>query len=301
MKKTTVTIGIPAHNEGKNISRLLNDINKQVITNFILEKVVVACDGCTDNTADVVRAFKKKHPKVTLVNDGLRLGQKGRLNQFFEMNKSDIFVTFDADTKLANSRVLLELVSGFEDSKVGIVGGHDVPTPPKTVIQRISVAGISVWYEMRMLYRDGRNAHNLHGCVIAFSKKLTKTLRIPKGIVSTDTYMYYAAIKKGFLFTFAPKAIVYYTAPSSLKDYFQQGSRFIGSAEEVRPEFSQYFVDHADIPVSLKIKGVLLAFIKDPIYVPLSILFLVLTRPYSKLFYKSPKNDLWTAATSTKA
>ena len=299
-KIKSVTIGIPAHNEGRNIGALLTDIVNQRGTNYKIEKVLVACDGCTDNTADVVQKFHKKYKYINVINDGRRVGQKTRLNEFFKINSSDIFITFDADVSLGNNKVISELVKSFDLEKVGVVGGHDIPKPPTNFIQRIAVAGISLWYETRILFLNAKNAHNLHGCVIAFSKSFIKSVTIPMDIISSDTYLYYAAIDRGFNFAFARKAIVYYTAPKVLTDYLVQSSRFIGSTEEVSNEFSKYFKDHAIIPFSIKIRGISNALIQDPVYVPLSIAFQIIIRIYARYFYKKPKNSIWTVAKSTK-
>jgi cellulose synthase/poly-beta-1,6-N-acetylglucosamine synthase-like glycosyltransferase len=299
-KIKTVTIGIPAHNEGRNIGALLTDIGNQRGTNYKIEKVLVACDGCTDNTAEVVQKFHKKYRYITVINDGRRVGQKTRLNEFFKINSSDIFITFDADVSLGNSKVISELVKSFDKEEVGVVGGHDIPKIPTNFIQRIAVAGITLWYETRILFLNAKNAHNLHGCVIAFSKSFIKSVTIPKEIISSDTYLYYAAIDRGFTFSFARKAIVYYTAPKVLNDYLVQSSRFIGSTDEVSSEFNKYFEDHAIIPFTIKIRGITNALIQDPVYVPLSIVFQLIIRIYARYLYKKPKNSIWTVAKSTK-
>ena len=67
--KQTVTIGIPAHNEAENISYLLRSILRQKQRNYKLEKIIVVCDGCTDNTEDKVKQFAKKHKIVELIFD----------------------------------------------------------------------------------------------------------------------------------------------------------------------------------------------------------------------------------------
>jgi glycosyltransferase involved in cell wall biosynthesis len=53
----TLTIGISAHNEEKNISSLLESIFAQKQRNYVLENIYVVCDGCTDNTESVVRNY----------------------------------------------------------------------------------------------------------------------------------------------------------------------------------------------------------------------------------------------------
>ena len=47
---------------------------------------------------------------MEIIDDGRRLGQAGRLNEFYKINKSDIFITFDADVILGNGYVIDEIV-----------------------------------------------------------------------------------------------------------------------------------------------------------------------------------------------
>src|SRR3989344_8253027 len=119
IKKPTVTIGIPAHNEEKNIAALLDSILKQRRQTYILESIIIATDGCTDGTVRVVKKYQKKNRLIKLVDDGKRLGLAGRLNLFVRLNKSDFIINFDADTVLGHERTVEEIVKGFEGKKVG--------------------------------------------------------------------------------------------------------------------------------------------------------------------------------------
>src|SRR5258708_26629353 len=123
--KISITIGIPAYNEEDNIGKLLDSIISQKGSRYNIEKIIVACDGCTDKTAEIVEKYIDKHNNIYLINDGLRLGQAGRLNEFYKINKSDIFITFDADTVLGHRYVVNEIAECFEDKNVGLVGGSD--------------------------------------------------------------------------------------------------------------------------------------------------------------------------------
>ena len=111
MKKIkSVTIGIPAHNEAKNISLLLNSIVMQKQLSYKLDSVIVLCDGCTDNTSDIARKYEKQYKYISQLKDGKRIGKSPRLNQLFKLNQSDIVIIFDGDTVLANQMVVEKIV-----------------------------------------------------------------------------------------------------------------------------------------------------------------------------------------------
>src|SRR5688572_21677183 len=100
MKKLTVSIGIPAHNEEGNIAQLLDTIIKQRQNSYILEQIYVACDGCTDKTAKIVSKYAKRYKFIKLIDDKKRLGKAERLNTMYQLNKSDFILIFDADLLL---------------------------------------------------------------------------------------------------------------------------------------------------------------------------------------------------------
>ena len=54
----TITVGIPAYNEEKNIKILIERIFEQKIRNAQLTQVVVISDGSIDSTTTVCKNFK---------------------------------------------------------------------------------------------------------------------------------------------------------------------------------------------------------------------------------------------------
>src|SRR3972149_4408985 len=96
----TVTVGVPAHNEEENISHMLQSVLSQKQSNYKLEKIIVLCDACTDDTAKRARQMAEKYPSIRVIDDGKRKGKTGRLNKLYRMNKSDLVFNIDADVIL---------------------------------------------------------------------------------------------------------------------------------------------------------------------------------------------------------
>ena len=70
MKKISLSIGIPAHNEEANIGRLLENLLTQPLEDFlILEEIIVVTSGCTDRTEKIVDKFAKKDERIKHIRE----------------------------------------------------------------------------------------------------------------------------------------------------------------------------------------------------------------------------------------
>ena len=115
MNKQTLTVGIAAYNEEKNIDHLLKSILRQRQEIFSLEQIIVACDGCTDNTVSIVQKFVKKYNFIKLLNESERIGKSLALNKIYTLASSDFLLTFDADVLLDRNIEIELMVSSIEN------------------------------------------------------------------------------------------------------------------------------------------------------------------------------------------
>jgi len=298
--KKTVTVGIPAHNEEKNILSLLDGILKQNDDNFTLKKIIVVCDGCTDNTAEIVKEFAKDNPLITLIDDGKRRGKTTRLNELYKQLDTDLFVTFDADVTLGNNHVIEELVKQFTDEKVGLVGGRVYPIKQTTFIGKILEAQEYFWTVVINSIHNGNNLQSHTGPMSAGSKQFLRTVERPANIVADDHFLYFAAIKNGFVYKAAKNARVYIKVPSTFTDYMKQSTRFIDSADQIKSYFGSWTDAYYTIPYSKKLRAYLLAFLRFPLTMPLAIGLVCLRSILDPIYKDKHKNGTWTAIASTK-
>ncbi len=299
-KKISVTIGIPAFNEEKNIVNLLNSVITQSRKNFTLEKVFVNCDGSTDTTILQVKEFSKKHPEIQLIEGKKRLGKAYRLNQLYKLNKSDIYITFDADVVLGSKNVIEEVVSKFKNENVGLVGGCNLPSSPKGFLEKVAVTWILLWFEIRRDLHNGITIHNHLGCISAMSRELADQVKIPNSAISDEDYIYFTALKLGYKFRFAKKAVVYYKAANNLKDYFIQSSRVLSAKDKIAFLFGEWVYSYYKVPLTKKIMGLFRMIKKDPLFLFLAIIFQVQIIIFTKLFQKNKSYINWKIAYSTK-
>jgi glycosyltransferase involved in cell wall biosynthesis len=90
MEIKTVTIGIPAYNEERNILLLINSILKQKMVGFKIAKLIVSSDGSSDKTVSLIKSMNNK--MIKLYDNRDRKGVARGLNQIIENANTDILV-----------------------------------------------------------------------------------------------------------------------------------------------------------------------------------------------------------------
>lgn len=301
MNKLTVTIGIPAYNEEKNIGNLLNSLIIQNEDNYILESIIIVCDGCSDQTSSIVQNYYSKDGRVKLVNDGRRLGKSSRINQLFSKSISDILILIDGDVLIKDQKVISEIVREFRNKKVGLVGGCDIPSSPKSFQEKIVVSGIGLWFEVRKSVNKDDSIHNIHGSIYALSKKVYKKFHIPQQVINDDMYVYLKTRELGYRSSFSTRGIVYYQAPANLADFYKQTKRFSAGRFQIDQLFGKRIQKYFSIPRKAKILGTLSFLIKNPVEGLLAIplqLSLTVVMPFIKKQYD--ENGVWRQIASTK-
>ena len=121
-------IVIPAHNEEAFIALTLNSLISQTV---LPKKVVVVNDNSTDKTAEIVTAFAKENPFITLVNktsEAIHLPGSKVIQAFhkgFETldENYDVIVKLDADLILPNNYFETILNIFEKDATIGMAGG----------------------------------------------------------------------------------------------------------------------------------------------------------------------------------
>ncbi|RTZ02292.1 glycosyltransferase family 2 protein [Flavobacterium bomense] len=121
-------IVIPAHNEEAFIALTLNSLISQTI---LPKKVVVVNDNSTDKTAEIVMAFAKENPFITLVtktSQAIHLPGSKVIQAFHKgyetLDKNyDVIVKLDADLILPNNYFETILNIFKKDTTIGMAGG----------------------------------------------------------------------------------------------------------------------------------------------------------------------------------
>jgi cellulose synthase/poly-beta-1,6-N-acetylglucosamine synthase-like glycosyltransferase len=117
-----LTVGIAVHNGAAQVAERVSDILEDATTGSTRAmELIVASDGSTDGTADVVRALTATDPRIRLL-DLERVGQSAAQGRIFEAATSEIVVLTDVETRFADA-CLAALAKPLADPRVGCVTG----------------------------------------------------------------------------------------------------------------------------------------------------------------------------------
>lgn len=299
--KYSVTVGIPVYNEELNIAQLIQMVLKQKAPSYTLEKIIIVSDGSTDRTEKIVKDLIPKYPVLSLIADGERKSKCYRLNQLYDINQSDILITFDGDIALADDYVIEHMIDCFQnDENIALVAANDKPAQPSNIQQRIINAWYHIWENIRIHYKKGNNIYNLHGNATALRKKLAQEIHYPIGITADQDYLYLATVERHQEFMFAKNAIILFNTPEFFKEFFSQSARFLTEKQDLYEIFGTWINAEYYIPKIFQIKEILLTFIQEPIFTVLAFMLYFTLIAFMKNADPLQSKGMWQQAKSTK-
>lgn len=215
----SLSLLVAAHNEETEIEgRLLNALAMDYPADK--REIVVACDGCTDSTADVVRRFEGRG--VRLLQFTRRRGKCAALNSAIPGLKGDVVMLSDANTH-TDSDAARDLARWFRDPAVGVVCGRLVLTDPKTGRNADSL----YWkYETFLKKCEGRLGALLgaNGGIYAIRRELFAP--IPDDTLIDDFVIPLdARLRTGCEIVYDPAAVAREETPAEVAAEFQRRSR----------------------------------------------------------------------------
>jgi len=135
---------IPAHNEA---NRIASTIVRYLAALGPEDRILVALDGCTDSTADVVVSTASGDPRVEVLCYP-KLGKGGVLIETFRRCRADVvgFVDADGATPPSELHSLVQLVTdgGFDGAIAGRRHGTAVLPKRRPRMRRLTSAGFAI-------------------------------------------------------------------------------------------------------------------------------------------------------------
>ena len=167
-----------------------------------LLRIVVVCDGSTDDTARVAR--ESGGHRVTVLEGRERLGKGAALNRGVNATDQPIVVFSDANA-MYSPNALRALVATFNDPAVGLASGF------KTVTRDPHVVGDgegAYWSFESFL----RRAETATGSTVAVVGEMLAIRRecftpIPPRVISDDAYSCMSVLRAGRRVVFVPEAV----------------------------------------------------------------------------------------------
>lgn len=216
----SVSLIITAYNEENRIREKLENTMKLDYPREHLQ-VIVASDGSTDKTHDIVREYEDRGVELFIVED--RKGKENAQAKAVKITKGDIVVFSDTATKL-DPEGIREIVSNFADPSIGCVSSEDKMISDDT--SNVGGEGFYVKYEMWL-----RGLESLVNSVVGLSGSFFAARRIvcdnfsPK--MQSDFRTLLSSMKKGLRGVSDPHAIGYYQDIKDKSREFQRKVRTV--------------------------------------------------------------------------
>jgi hypothetical protein len=274
MKKTTLTIGIPAYNEELNIEGFLRSLFDQKLHTIILDEILVYSDHSTDRTNQIVQKLSKIYHQIKLIEGKSNKGKYRRVNELFHRNKSDALVILDADIALEKDDFLETFVHTLtSDKKALMIAANVKLVQPESFSAKIIHAGFVFGDLMRLSVPGYDIAPNFHGAATVYRGSFAKTISIPENVSDPHLYIYLFA-KKQNGFRYCPQANVLQYPPSTIGDVKQMMQRSIGKTDPVLESlFGKEMIEQVHfVPRKAKFIAVLKSFQIQPLYTPLALM-----------------------------
>lgn len=219
-----VTFLITAYNEERNIRRKLEETLALDYPNNKLE-VIVASDGSTDRTDEIVKEFRDRGVILKRVEG--RVGKTATQNEAVRVATGDITIFSDATTKYEKGAIR-KIVRNYHDRSVGAVSGRYEYSNPKGA--PVGIGTILFWkYEnfIKSMQTKIRTITGCCGCIYS----VRRDLYVPLGAdIISDLVEPLKIIEKGYRVIFEPEAIAYEVTSEKPSEEFNMRIRIINRA-----------------------------------------------------------------------
>lgn len=215
----TVTYLITAYNEEKSIAAKLEQVLSLDYPRDRLD-ILVASDGSTDQTDEIVRTFADRGVKLVRVEG--RVGKTETQNQAVKQATGEIIIFSDATTFYEHSAIR-NIVRNYADPDVGAVSGRYEYRNPTGA--SIGVGSILFWsYEnlIKTLQTRIRTISGACGCIYSIRRSLYAPL--PPDIIS-DLVEPLKILEKGYRIVFEPEAVAFEETTEHTKEEFSMRVR----------------------------------------------------------------------------
>lgn len=167
-------------------------------------EVVVACDGCTDATADACRSLGD--PRITVLEFPERRGKAACLGDAVAVARGEVLLMVDVRQRIEPC-ALRRLLRRLADPGVGAVSGELCFESPDAAFGR----SVDAYWRYEKLIR---NAESRSGSVVGATGALYAMRRtlfdpIPQGTVLDDVLVPMQVVAKGYRVAFEPGAVAW--------------------------------------------------------------------------------------------
>jgi len=197
-----ITIVMPAYNEAEYVQEKIRNLACQDYPAHKL-KVILACDGCTDNTASLARlAWQEdicKHLQLEIKEFEINRGKIAVINEVIPTIESPLVALTDVSSLVSIDALSIAAVR-FENPEVSAVNGNYRLLNPGSM-------GESVYWRYQSQIKIGEEALGsvlgAHGAFYLLRTKLFKPL--DKGTINDDFILPMRTIEDGYRVVYEPR------------------------------------------------------------------------------------------------
>jgi poly-beta-1,6-N-acetyl-D-glucosamine synthase len=219
-----LTVIVPVYNEEDTIAATLDSLLANGYPEDKLE-ILVVNDESTDNTLQIVQEYKKKYKQVRVFSK-LNSGKADSVNQAIKKAKNEFIAIVDADSYLEKD-ALKEVMKYFADEKVGAVTGVCMVKNRNKLLEKCQAMEYVLIAWTRKTLDAVHSVFVTPGSLSAYRKKaLDEVGGFDKNIMTEDIEIAWNILKHRWKTRMATRAKVFTTAPSNVKDWYNQRIRW---------------------------------------------------------------------------
>jgi cellulose synthase/poly-beta-1,6-N-acetylglucosamine synthase-like glycosyltransferase/peptidoglycan/xylan/chitin deacetylase (PgdA/CDA1 family)/spore germination protein YaaH len=220
---SSVAVILPAFNEEKVIC---NTVESLLAADSPPFEIIVADDGSSDRTADIVRETYPNNPRIRVFKKP-NGGKAAAANFAMEHTDAEVVVAIDADTVLAPDAIPL-LVRHFSDPAVGAVAGFAVVGNKVNLLTTFQFTEYTIGQSLDRRAFACLNANGVvPGAIGAWRRKaLLSAGGYSSETLAEDADATLAVIRAGWKVAFEPLSKAYTEAPETLRDFMKQRYRW---------------------------------------------------------------------------
>jgi len=202
------SVGVMAHNEVRNVGRLLDVLLEQADAGSGIREIIVVASGCTDGTESEVERRAERDSRIRLISEPERRGKAAAINIFLEEASEPVCVVVCGDTLPAPGAVA-RLTAPLADPSVGMSGARPVPLNDKNTFPGFVV------HFLWDLHHQVALKQPKCGEMIAFRKVFG---RLPDDTIVDEPQIEALVREAGLGVVYAPEAVVYNLGPDNLRE-----------------------------------------------------------------------------------
>ncbi len=220
--RETVALVIAAYNEERVIAAKITD---SLALSYPPERlsIIVAADGSSDRTAEIVRAFGD--PRIICLHEPQRRGKGHALNRAVATTTCDVVVLSDANNYYSRDAIET-LVSRLREPGVGGATGAKRVVPDAA---RAASVGDNIYWRYESRIKEAESA--LGGTVAAdgeiFAIRRSLYTPIPEQVVNDDLHLTFNLVRRGYRLVYEPRATALEEGSMTIREDFNVKVRMI--------------------------------------------------------------------------